>query len=93
MMIVVYLLNRVPCKPVEGKTPFKCWYGKKPAVHHLKMFGCIVYVTKPNMKKLEDHGWKMIFVGYDKGSKAFRAYDPITKRVTITHDVIFDEEA
>jgi hypothetical protein len=35
----------------------------------------------------------MIFVGYEKGSKAFRAYDPITKRVTITRDVIFDEAA
>jgi hypothetical protein len=35
----------------------------------------------------------MIFVGYEKGSKAFRAYDPITKRVTITRDVIFDEVA
>jgi hypothetical protein len=35
----------------------------------------------------------MIFAGYEKGSKAFRAYDPITKRVTITRNVIFDEVA
>jgi hypothetical protein len=40
----VYLLNRVPTKAVEGKTPFEAWYGKKPVVHHLKTFGCIVYV-------------------------------------------------
>jgi hypothetical protein len=35
----------------------------------------------------------MIFVGYEKGTKAFIAYDPITQRVTISRDVIFDEGA
>ena len=44
MNTTVYLLNWVPTKAVEGKTPFEVWYGKKPAVHHLKTFGCIVYV-------------------------------------------------
>ncbi|WVZ61112.1 hypothetical protein U9M48_011034 [Paspalum notatum var. saurae] len=88
----VYLLNRVPTK---GKTPFEVWYGKKPAVHHLKTFGCIVYVknTVPHLKKLEDRGRKMIFVGYEKGSKAYRAYDPVAKRVHVTCDVVFDEAA
>ncbi|WVZ50371.1 hypothetical protein U9M48_001629 [Paspalum notatum var. saurae] len=91
----VYLLNRVPTKAVEGKTPFEVWYGKKPAVHHLKTFGCIVYVknTVPHLKKLEDRGRKMIFVRYEKGSKAYRAYDPVAKRVHVTRDVVFDEAA
>ena len=58
MNTTVYLLNRVPTKAVEGKTPFEVWYGKKPAVHHLKTFGCIVYMknTAPHLKKLEDRG-------------------------------------
>lgn len=89
----VYLLNRTPTKSVEGMTPFEAWYGKKPAVHHLRTFGCLVYVknTTPHLKKLEDRGRKMIFVGYERGSKAFQAYDPVTKRVHVTRDVIFDE--
>jgi hypothetical protein len=33
----------------------------------------------------------MIFVGYERGSKAYRAYDPLTGRVTITHEVVFDK--
>jgi hypothetical protein len=95
VVTVVYLLNRVPCKAIDGRTPFEVWYKKQLAVHHLKTFGCIVYVrnTKPHLKKLDDRGRKMIFVGYEKGTKAFRAYDPITQRVTISHDVIFDEGA
>ncbi|CAA6675444.1 unnamed protein product [Spirodela intermedia] len=60
----VYLLNRCPTKSVDGMTPFEVWHGKKPAVHHLKVFGCIAYVlnTTPHLKKLEDHGRKMIFM-------------------------------
>jgi hypothetical protein len=79
VVIAVYVLNRVPCKAASGRTPFDVWY-KKPTVHHLKTFRRIVYVcdTKPHLKKLDDRGRKMIFMGYEKGTKAFRAYDPIT---------------
>jgi hypothetical protein len=33
----------------------------------------------------------MIFVGYERGSKAFKAYNPRTGRVHVARDVIFDE--
>lgn len=35
----------------------------------------------------------MIFIGYKEGSKAYRVYDPLTRRVYATHDVVFDEGA
>jgi hypothetical protein len=35
----------------------------------------------------------MMFVGYEKGNKAYRGYDPLTGRVTIIRDVVFDESA
>jgi hypothetical protein len=35
----------------------------------------------------------MIFVSYESGTKAYCAYDPITKGVHVTHDVVFDEQA
>jgi hypothetical protein len=92
VITAVYLLNQVPCKANDVKISFQVWYGKTPTV---KTFGCVVYVrsTKPHLKKLDDRGWKMIFVGYERGTKAYRAYNPITRRVTILCDVIFDEEA
>jgi hypothetical protein len=91
----VYVLNRCPTKSVDGIPPFEAWHGRKPTVHHLRMFRCIVYVRNMtlHLKKLEDHGRKMIFIGYESGSKAYRAYDPITKRVHVTCDVVFDEQA
>jgi hypothetical protein len=58
VVTAVYLLNQVPCKAVDDKIPFEAWYGKWLAVHHLKTFGCVVYVhnTKPHMKKLDERG-------------------------------------
>lgn len=35
----------------------------------------------------------MIFVGYEPGSKAYRAYDSATRRVHISRDIVFDEAA
>jgi hypothetical protein len=91
----VYVLNRCPTKSVDGMTPFEVWHRRKPTVHHLRTFGCIVYVrnTMLHLKKLEDHGRKIIFISYESGSKRYCAYDPIMKRVHVTREVVFDEQA
>jgi hypothetical protein len=41
-------------KSIDGMTPFEVWHGRKPAVHHLRTFGCIMYVrnTTPHLLKL-----------------------------------------
>jgi hypothetical protein len=36
-------------------------------------------------------GCKMIFIGYESGSKVYCAYDPIMNCVHVTPDVVFDE--
>lgn len=73
MVTVVYILNCCPTKSVEGMTPFEAWHGMEMVVHHLKTFGCFVYVrnTRPHLTKLEDRGGKMMFVGYERDSKAY----------------------
>ncbi|KAG8089534.1 hypothetical protein GUJ93_ZPchr0011g28333 [Zizania palustris] len=95
VITAVYVLNRAPTKGVVGMTPFEAWFGKKPAVHHLRTFGCMVHVKNaaPHLRKLDDRSTSMIFIGYEKGSKAYRAYDPVTRRVHVSRDVIFDEQA
>ena len=32
-----------------------------------------------------------IFISYEYGSKAYRTYDPTTRHVHVTQDVVFDE--
>jgi hypothetical protein len=91
----VYVLNRCLTKSVDGMTPFEAWHRRKPVVHHLRTFGCVVYVWNMmlQLKKLEDRGRKMIFISFESGSKVYRPYDPITKHVHVTHDVVFNEQA
>jgi len=89
----VYLLNRSPTKALNNKTPFEAWHGKKPRVSHLKIFGCVAFVkhTGPGLKKLSDRSSKMVFIGYESGTKGYRFFDPATGRLVISRDVIFDE--
>lgn len=44
VVAAVYVLNRSYTRSLDGKTPYEAWYGKKPAVHYLKVFGCIAHV-------------------------------------------------
>jgi hypothetical protein len=91
----VYLLNKTTSKSLDGKTSYEAWTGTTPVVHHLRTFGCIAHVkvNTPNLKKLADRSKKMIFVGYEPGLAAYRFYDPVSRRVHVSRDVIFDEEA
>jgi N-acyl-L-homoserine lactone synthetase len=34
----------------------------------------------------------MIFIGYEPGSKAYRVYNPLTKKVHVIRDVVFAEQ-
>ena len=91
----MFILNRTPTKALTGKTPFEAWYRSKPNVSFLRTFGCIGHVrkTKPNLTKLEDRSTPMVFLGYAEGTKAYRLYDPCGDKVTVSRDVVFNEEA
>ncbi|KAK4387924.1 Retrovirus-related Pol polyprotein from transposon TNT 1-94 [Sesamum angolense] len=91
----VYLLNRCPTKAVQNMTPIEAWSGKKPSAKHLRVFGSICYVHIPTEKrhKLEEKTEKGIFLGYSTQSKGYRIYNLKTKKLIISRDVEFDEDA
>nr|GEV30509.1 putative RNA-directed DNA polymerase [Tanacetum cinerariifolium] len=72
----------------------EAWSGKKPDVSHFRVFGCIAYALVPDQKrkKLDDKGEKCILLGVSDCSKAFKLYNPNTKKIIISRDVIFDED-
>jgi transposase InsO family protein len=90
----VFLLNRAPTKALNGRTPYEAWYDKKPAVSFLRTFGCLAFMkkTRPHQSKLEDRSTAVVFIGYEAGTKAYRVFDPVSQRVHITRDVVFDEK-
>lgn len=91
----VYLINRSPTKSSKSCTPNEAWYGKKPKVSHLKTFGCLAYAHVPDSlrTKLDDKSEKCIFIGYSERTKAYKLYNPKTKKFVIRRDVRFDEKS
>ena len=74
-----YIQNWAPTQALEGKTPYEAWFGKKPDVSHFQEFGCDVWVldkTK-NLSKLKPRSQKMIFVGFNDGSKSIWYYNKL----------------
>jgi hypothetical protein len=92
VVTVVYILNRSPTKALNGRTSYEAWHGRKPAVSHLRVFGCLTFGKElGHIGKLDDRSTPGVFIGYVKGSKAYRILDPETQRVRTTRDVVFDE--
>jgi transposase InsO family protein len=90
----VYLLKLSPTKALEQKTPYEVWYGRKPSVGHLRVFGCPAYGLKPKQsRKLDAKSKKYVFVGYCTNSKAYRLFDVKTNQIKVCRDVVFNELA
>eukprot|EP00795_Rhopilema_esculentum_P014459 gene14460-biopygen4243 len=89
----VILRNRSPTKAVKDMTPYESFYGIKPDVAHLKVFGCDAYMHIPKelTKKFDSRSRKCIFVGYSLYRKAYRLFDPRTKKLYESRDVVFVE--
>eukprot|EP00253_Pinus_taeda_P012956 PITA_12956 len=88
-----YLVNRLPSSALEDKTPQEVWTGKKPSLSHLRVFGCDAYVHVPKEKqtKLDSKFKKCIFVGYKDGLKGYKLWNPVTRKVVYSQDVVFKE--
>ena len=67
------MLNRAPSKSVET-TPYEPWFGKKPKLSFLKVWGCDAYVKKLQPDKLEPKSEKLIFIGYPKENVGYTFY-------------------
>ena len=88
-----YLYNRTPCKGLGGKTPYEAWTGFKPALGHLRTFGCQahVQVLEKDRKKLDPKTIKLTFVGYDLENGSYRFWNPKTRKIVRSRDAEFIE--
>lgn len=89
-----HVLNRSVTNAVKDMVPEECWNGIKPSVSYFRVFGCIGHVHVPEQRriKLYSRSRKCVLLGVSDESKAYRLYDPISKTVVISRDVIFEEE-
>lgn len=87
-----YTRNRTPVS-AHGKTPTEVFFGKKPDVGHMRVFGAQAYVHVPKEKrhKLAPVSEKGVFVGYPGGVKGYKVLRERDGKVIVARNVIFDE--
>ena len=90
-----YLHNRTVTSSLGRKTtPYECWYGRKPDLTHLRVFGCVgyTYVFKGQRRKLDDMAHMLRMVGYSTGTRGYRLLDENTRRISYRRDVVFNKD-
>ncbi|KAJ9510638.1 hypothetical protein QJQ45_027557, partial [Haematococcus lacustris] len=90
----VKFANHVRCLlPVSGQplTPWEAFYGVKPDLSGLRVFGCRVWLHVPDHQrsKLQSKSVEGLFLGYEPGSKAYKVL--VNGRETCSKDIVFDE--
>ncbi|KAJ9527064.1 hypothetical protein QJQ45_025230 [Haematococcus lacustris] len=79
--------------PVTGQsqTPWQAFFGVKPDVSGLRIFGSKVWVHIPRHQrsKLQPKAAAGVFIGYQPGSKAYKVF--LDGREQMSKDVTFDE--
>ena len=91
----VYLMNRCTTDGVHELTPYEKYVGRKPDLAHVRVFGSIAYVHIPDKQrqKLDPKSEKCILMGYSLEQKGYKCFNPSTRMVRVSRDVVFDESA
>ncbi|CAM9664076.1 unnamed protein product, partial [Sphacelaria rigidula] len=92
MQTATYLINRVPHSALNDETPFKALYAKEAYVGHFRTVGARAFVhVETHTKKLEPRAWEGRLVGYSMDSESSRIYNPETRKVRESRNVVFIE--
>lgn len=88
----VYLKNRSVASGLQT-TPYELWYGKKPDLSHIRLFGSkvMVHIPKERRLKWDKKAMEHILVGYSEEVKGYRLYNLAKKSLVISRDVIVME--
>ena len=89
-----YLTNRSPSSVLPtGKTPYEMWWGQKPSIAHVHIFGCLTYAYIPNKfrRKLDPKTEKCVLLGYSTKSKGYQLWSFKRKNLIIRRHVTFNE--
>ena len=94
IMIANHIQKCLTSKSLISKTPLELWIGRWPTIHYFWTFGCNAFVHQLHQKtkKFESKSTKCIFVGYSSFIKGYRLYNPSTKKILISRDVILNEQ-
>jgi hypothetical protein len=90
---VTYLINIQPSSAFQGDITFEGLCGKTLDYSSLCFFGCVCYVllAPHEHTKLTAYSVECVFLGYGVEHKCYHCWDPVSRRMRTSQDVIFDE--
>jgi hypothetical protein len=93
VLTAAYLINRMPSRVLDWKSPIEMLNGKNEDVLPLKTFGCVCFVQdkRSNVRKLDPRAVKCVFVGYSATQKGYVYWSPVKRRLFVSMDVTFRE--
>ena len=86
-----FTLNRGPSKSVET-TSYELWFGKKPKLSILKVWGCDAYMKKFHPDKLKLKSEKCVFIGYPKETVGYTFYHRSEGKIFVAKNGSFLEK-
>ena len=78
-------------KLLKEKRPYELLHDSLPSYDHLKVFGCLCFMTTPKQgrDKFRARANACVFMGYPSGQKGYKVMNLETHKFHISRDVIF----
>ena len=89
----IFLINCLPTPKPDHISPYEKLLQRPPGYTFLKSFGCACFphMVPYNRHKLSFKFVPCVFISYDDHYKSYCCLDPISGRVYISRNVVFDE--
>lgn len=85
------MINRSPSASIRFEIPEERCSWQEPENHHMRSFGCTVYVHQVKEKR-SPRAAREIFLRYAEGTRGYRIWLLEEQKVVISKDVVFNEE-
>ena len=86
-----HIRNRCPSRSLNGEIPFKIWTRRTPVLSYFQRLGTTAFMLDKTIGKgkFDSRSKKCIFIGYSTQSKAYRLWDPESRKILRSRDVTF----
>ncbi|GJR99016.1 ribonuclease H-like domain-containing protein [Tanacetum coccineum] len=92
IITATYLINRLPSSVLNEKSSYEMIYKKSPSLSHLRVFGCLCFVTIVNNNdKFGSRSEKYVMMGSSNFKKGYRLYSLDKHQFIFSRDVKFFE--